>query len=84
MNDILSGQENIDLDHMRMVVEQGGEWPEWEENMSPEEEAFDDVKWDSEVKAPKTTTLAALLGLGALAAALAPRELRELFRRMGK
>lgn len=84
MNEILSGKVDIDLDRMREVVDRGSEWPDWKQDMTPEEDVFEEIEWQSEVKGPKTTTLAAMLGLGALAAALAPREIRELFRRMGK
>ena len=66
MNDILAGNIDIDLDRMREVVERGSEWPDWEQDMTPEEDVFEEIEWQAEARGPKTTTLAAFLGLGAL------------------
>ena len=85
MNAILSGKKEISIEEMKRVVDSDSEWPVWEEDYSPEDEdIYKNIEWESETGKPKTTTLAALLGLGALAAAIAPREIRELFKRLGR
>ena len=82
MNDIISGNTNITVEHMKAVVNRTTpkniNWPEW---VDEEEEIYEDVEWESEeISGPKPTTIAALLAIGGLAAYFAPDKVRNFFK----
>jgi hypothetical protein len=82
MNDIISGNTNITIEHMKAVVNRTApkniNWPVW---VDEEEEIYEDVEWESEeVAGPKPTTIAALLAIGGLAAYFAPDTVRNFFK----
>ena len=59
------------------------DWDDGEE--LEEEDIFDEVDWQAEgVATPKPTTIATLVGIGALAAYLAPQQIRDFFKNLGK
>ena len=83
MNDIISGNTNITIEHMKAVVNRTApkniNWPEWVDK--EEEEIYEDIEWESEeVAGPKPTTIAALLAIGGLAAYFAPDKVRNFFK----
>jgi len=58
---------------------------EWTDNKPVPEEIYEDIEWDGEgVAPPKATTVATIVGLGALAAYLAPQQIRDFFKNLSK